>query len=350
MLKVAEDKKFYFQWHITNRCNLRCSHCYQDKYSGENELSFDEMKGMSDRIFLAMKKWNKKADFSITGGEPFIRKDLFELLDYLDNSNEVCSFDLLSNGTLIDFASLSRLKEFDKLRRVQLSLDGAFPETHDRIRGKGIFDKVMNCIKLLRKSNIDVSIMFTLQRSNKNDIPSILDLALEEDVYGLTVERVVPCGNGREKKDNLLSAQEIKKIFQYISDRADLEYERGNSLRVLKYRTLWVNLDPNRANNSNTPPHKELGAMCSIGLDGLCILPDATVLACRRLNIPIGNLKHDSLFKIWYDSDLLWKIRDKNNLKGKCNNCEFIYKCGGCRSMAYACTGDYLAEDPQCWK
>jgi len=92
------------------------------------------------------------------------------------------------------------------------------------------------------------------------------------------------------------------------------------------------------------------GGICSIGLDGLCILPDATVLPCRRLPIAIGNLKEDSLLEIWHKSDLLWQIRDKRNLKGKCKSCEFIPQCSGCRAMAYACTGDYLAEDPQCPK
>ena len=61
-------------------------------------------------------------------------------------------------------------------------------------------------------------------------------------------------------------------------------------------------------------------------------------------------MKKDSLGKIWFTSDLLWQIRDKHNLKGKCNSCEFIPRCGGCRAIAYAYTGDYLEEDPQCWK
>ena len=90
--------------------------------------------------------------------------------------------------------------------------------------------------------------------------------------------------------------------------------------------------------------------MCSIGIDSITIMPDGTVFPCRRLPMPIGNLHHESLFKIWYTSDLLWEIRNKNNLKGKCNNCELIPRCSGCRAIAYALTGDYLAEDPQCWK
>jgi radical SAM protein with 4Fe4S-binding SPASM domain len=180
------------------------------------------------------------------------------------------------------------------------------------------------------------------------DVSSIIDLAIKEKINGLTIERLVPIGSA--KKDSVLSPEEIRDIFQYISDRADDEYEKGSKLQILKYRPLWINVDPCRAKSSNVATHKELGAICSIGLDGICILPDATVLPCRRLPIPIGNLKNDSLEKIWSTSDLLWQIGDKNNLKGKCKSCEFIPRCSGCRSMAYAFTGDYLAEDPQCWK
>lgn len=351
LFKVAEDEKFYFQWHITDRCNLRCSHCYQDKYSEENELSLDEMKVISDKIFLAMRKWNKKADFSITGGEPFIRKDLFPFLKYLDSSEEVSDLDILSNGAMITDEIVGKLKKITKLNSIQISLDGSSPETHDRIRGPGNFERVIRAIRILARHGVDVKVMFTLQRCNIKDIPSLIDLAIKEKISGLTLERLVPMGSAKDAKDSLLSPEELRDIFQYISNRADLEYEKSTQLCILKYRPLWINIDPTRAKaESKTAPYKELGAACSIGLDGLCILADATVLPCRRLPIPIGNLKRDSLEKIWFTSDLLWQIRDKHNLKGKCNSCEFIPRCGGCRAMAYACMGDYLAEDPQCWK
>jgi radical SAM protein with 4Fe4S-binding SPASM domain len=129
-----------------------------------------------------------------------------------------------------------------------------------------------------------------------------------------------------------------------------MEYQKGATLKIIKYRTLWAMIDPDRAKIPDVPLEIDLGGMCSIGIDSLTILPDGTVLPCRRLPIPIGNLTNDSIFKIWYTSDLLWKIRNKNNLKGKCNKCELIPRCSGCRAIAYAVTGDYLAEDPQCWK
>ncbi|MFH0806961.1 MAG: SPASM domain-containing protein [Elusimicrobiota bacterium] len=85
-----------------------------------------------------------------------------------------------------------------------------------------------------------------------------------------------------------------------------------------------------------------------VAKDGLALLPDATVLPCRRFNIPVGNLQTDSLENIWSNSKLLNDLRNKQNLKGKCGKCG-VSDCIGCRAMVYALTGDYLAEDFHCW-
>jgi radical SAM protein with 4Fe4S-binding SPASM domain len=249
---------------------------------------------------------------------------------------------------LINDNLILKIKTYSKLKYIQISLDGASAQTHDKIRGIGTFKKTINIIRKLKENQIEVRIMFTLQNCNKNDIPSLIDLALNEKIDGLTIERIVPMGASKDAMEVSLSKQEIKEIYQYISDRADSEYNKGNKLRILKYRPLWVLIDPCRLSDGSNL-HKESGAICSIGLDGICILPDATVLACRRLPISIGNLKNDSLEKIWTTSELLWEIADKTNLKGKCKSCEYISKCSGCRAMAYAYTGDYLCEDPHCW-
>jgi radical SAM protein with 4Fe4S-binding SPASM domain len=346
-----EPQNFYFQWHITNKCNLRCSHCYQDSYTDESDFSLEDLKKIADKIFFTMAKWNKKGDISITGGEPLIKKELFPLLNYLNDSDDISRLDVLCNGILITDKIARDLKNIQKLNNVQVSLDGATPEIHDQIRGKDTFEKALKGIRTLVNHGIDVKVMFTLQQLNKGEIPGLIDLAIREKISGLTIERMVPTGSGRDKKNSMLSPQELKDTFQFISDRADLEYRNGHNLRVLKYRPLWININPCRANtDSGINPHEELGAICSIGYDGLCIMPDASVLACRRLPITIGNLKSDSIEKIWFQSELLCQIRDKHNLKGKCKNCEYIPRCSGCRSIAYAVTGDYLTEDPQCWK
>jgi len=350
-MEQTNKADFGFQWHITDRCNLRCTHCYQEDYSGSNELSLDALRRIADEIIRTLSKWNKSGDIAITGGEPLLKEEMFPLIRYLESADEIASLDILSNGTLINENIVEQIRDLKKIRCVQISLEGASPESNDRIRGKGTFKKAMASIGLLRKSAISVNIMFTLQRSNLGDIPSLIDLAIAEGISNLTIERVVPIGMGNRIRNELLSAEEIKDVFGYISERAEQEINIGGLTSISRSRPLWIMCNRNgdspsaQVSNKDTP-----GGICSIGLDGLCILPDATVLACRRLPIPIGNLKTDSLLKIWHTSDLLWQIADKRNLKGKCNSCEFLTRCSGCRAMAYACTGDYLAEDPQCFK
>lgn len=343
------DNEFYFQWHITNKCNLRCSHCYQSSYSDASEPSLEELKSIAEKINHTLSVWKKEGRVAITGGEPFINKDLIKLLQYLDQQPSVNKISVLTNGTLIK-NYITPLKGLKKLHYIQLSLEGG-KEINDKIRGEGVFDKVLESTALLNKNGIPVRWMVTLQKMNVNDVPLIIDLALENNVDTLLFERLIPEGEGESLKDLVLTPEELFKVYDYILHRSDEEYAKGSPLKMLKYRTLWILTDPKRADkNVQMPFQREAGAACSIGMDSLCILPDATVLPCRRLPIPIGNLKHDSIFKIWYTSDLLWKIRNKQNLKGKCNGCEFIPRCSGCRAMAYACTGDYLQEDPQCWK
>jgi len=344
------DNDFYFQWHITDRCNLRCKHCYQTEYSDARELTIDELKKIADKVCLALTKWNARGKIAITGGEPLLRDDLPELLEYLQESPAVAQFEVLSNATLLTSETVQLLKTFSKFHSFQISLDGGTEETHDSIRGTGSFAKAITGIRLLRANNIPVRLMFTIHRGNAKDISRLIELAIEEDVDAITIERFVPTGSGSALSHLVLSPTELRDIYQYVAGRADEEYEKGTKLKILKFRSLWVLLDPERSKAAiETPVHTDLGAMCSIGIDSLCILPDATVLPCRRLGIPIGNLLEDSVFKIWYTSDLLWQLRNKDNLKGKCNECELIPRCGGCRATAYAMTGDYLAEDPQCW-
>jgi radical SAM protein with 4Fe4S-binding SPASM domain len=344
---VIHSEEFYFQWHITDRCNLRCDHCYQNDYSQSSELALEELEALGRKINYTLASWGKDGRVAVTGGEPFIRKDLFDFLSFLEEQPHIKKIGILSNGTLIK--DVQFLKKLSKLHYVQLSLEGR-REVNDGIRGNGVFDKVIETTGLLKKSDIPVRWMITLHKKNAAEVSDIIDLALANNVDTLTFERFIPMGSGRSFAGYVLSPTELEKTFAYIVKRSDEELSKGSPLAILKLRTLWVLCDPQRAENGGIPLEREVGASCSVGMDSLCILPDATVLPCRRLPIPIGNLKEDSLFKIWYTSKVLWDIRNKRNLKGKCNNCEFIPRCGGCRATAYAVTGDYLAEDPQCWK
>jgi len=201
---------FGFQWHITDRCNLRCVHCYQGDYSGSNELDLDSLKLIADEIVNTLSKWNKLGDVAITGGEPLVKKETLPLVGYLESADEIASVDILTNGTLINEDVVEQIRGFKKIRCVQVSLDGASPSSGDTIRGKGTFERIISGIRLLRSRGIAVNIMFTLQRRNVKDVPSLIDLAIREGISTLTLERFVPLGSGSKIRDEMLSPQEIR--------------------------------------------------------------------------------------------------------------------------------------------
>jgi len=321
-----------------NRCNLRCAHCYQEGYHFE-DLSLKKLMIIAGQISTALKKWNMLGRISLTGGEPFLSAHLHDLVDYIERDDNIKHFDILTNGTCITQTHIDALKQIKKLNQIQISLDGPTETIHDSVRGAGTFEKVQQTIQDLKKNDFEVSLMFTLMRLNKECALDIIDFAEKYCVNAVTIERVTPCGHSNIS--DTLTREEVKTIYEGVTKRAN---SVTKELTVRRLRPLWIN-----TSHLNTTPDSKIGGFCPVGFTSLAILWDGTVLPCRRLDIPIGNILTDGLFKIWYDSDVLWKIRDKTKLTGKCHGCHNVERCGGCRAIAYETTGDYMGEDTQCW-
>jgi MoaA/NifB/PqqE/SkfB family radical SAM enzyme len=115
--------EFYFQWHITEKCNLRCSHCYQETYNVQPECSLAQLKGIADLIDLTLNKWQRRGRIALTGGEPFLRKELFPLMEYLERKENAWKVGVLTNGTLIDEKIADKLKAFQKLYYIQIETE-----------------------------------------------------------------------------------------------------------------------------------------------------------------------------------------------------------------------------------
>jgi radical SAM protein with 4Fe4S-binding SPASM domain len=335
-IEPTYESEFYFQWHITDLCNLRCKHCYHEQYS-QKGLDIDNLLKIGVHLCDAIKKWGKIGSFSITGGEPFMRKDsVFRLLDFIENREEVGHVDILTNGTLIDKKDISQLKKYEKLRRIQLSLEG-LKDTNDKIRGGGSYDTIINNITKLIDGGLTTCVMMTLGRHNKEEVIPLAEKMGEIGVEAFVLDRFIPEGQSDQLTSWVLTSSEIRNVYEKCYDF----FQKTLSPRMLLYRTLFCLLNPE---------DEHIGAMCSVGNNALTIMPNGDVLPCRRLPIVLGNLLETTVYDIWYTNPLLWEIRNPDNLKGKCKDCEFIPACRGCRAFAYAMTGDYLQEDPQCWK
>ncbi len=328
---------FYIQWHITNLCNLRCQHCYQDDFSKQKDLDWSGLKRISDNIHATLEQWEKNGCIHLTGGEPLLKSELFLLLEDLNQRRMIQELGIITNGLFLNMDVIEKLSTFSKLKKVKVSLDGANPQINDSIREKGNFEKVIQNISLIKKENrFETIIMFTAMARNFRSLPSFIRLCQNLGVDGLILERFIPWGRGKEIRDEVLDKTEWRELVETLFELFSINMEEDHFYPHQAFQIFF-----------KEDEMELLGAPCVIGRDGLCIMPEGEVYPCRRFPISIGNLLEVPLKQIWEESEILEKLRRKENLKGKCRVCE-IKDCRGCRSLTLALTGDYLGEDPHC--
>jgi radical SAM protein with 4Fe4S-binding SPASM domain len=328
---------FYIQWHITNLCNLQCQHCYQEDFSKRNDLDWAGLKKISNNILTTLDRWGKTACIHLTGGEPLLKPELFLLLSELDQKSTVDELAIITNGLLLDQEKVERLSPFSKLKKIKISLDGAEAEINDSIRQKGVFEKVVQNLSLIKRgSRFEIILMFTVMKRNYRNLLCLIHLCQDLGIDGLILERFIPLGRGREIVNEVLGKDQWKDLLTTLSRFISTETDEDEFLPYQAFQIVFKGDET-----------ELLGAPCIIGRDGLCIMPDGNVFPCRRFPISIGNLLDDSLKQIWEKSEILRELREKENLKGRCGRCE-VRDCRGCRSLALALSGDYLEEDPHC--
>jgi radical SAM protein with 4Fe4S-binding SPASM domain len=356
---------FHLQWHITDVCNLRCTHCYSED-NLIRDLPLHQLKEIFDKFLKTILKWNVRGEISLTGGEPILRNDFFEFLNYVHKrwkENRCFRVSLMSNGTCIDDDLVSHLKSYwPMLREVQVSMDGVHEETHEKVRGKGTFQKTKNSFFLLHNSGFGTALHYVVHKGNYTDAFDILEFGEELKVKRITLSRLVP--EGRGKGLSMLTPSELKDLWVHLSEKCLEFYPKGVFLARSRC-DLWHLVDKAStlyslkwgAQDNTIPGYLQIGQRCPIGINGLVLDADGTVYPCRRLPIPIGNITQDTFFNIWYSSKLLWKFRYREkHMKGKCQDCPFLtdeelrYLCaGGSPCVAYGHSSDCFMPDSQCW-
>jgi len=336
---------FFIQMHITERCNLSCRHCYQTgRYV--DEMSLPEIRDAVSEIADTVNDWKDtygmhfSPSCTVTGGEPFLRADLFDILSSIRNQGFDIS--LLTNGILADDTRAKSLSAIG-VKSVQVSIEGP-EQIHDSIRGKGSFSGSRRGIRNLLDAGITVTLNVTLSALNAGYFTDSIELAQAWNVQRLGFSRLVPSGRGEGLLKETLSIESVKDLYRKIFalDTGALEIVTGDP--VASQVT---------GGNSDDQGDIPLGG-CAAGVSGLTILPDGTMVPCRRLHIPIGNIRQDSFREVWATSGILEDLRSRSRYRGKCGVCTRWAQCRGCRAIAYAFSraqgeNDFLAEDPQCF-
>ena len=342
-----KPQSFHLQWHITERCNLKCKHCYFDEKFLKNELSSNKLFAVLDDYTNLLKKWKLSREasrISITGGEPMVKNDFFKFLEKCYQNREKTKYGVLTNGILLNDEKEANLKRF-KIDYAQVSLEG-MEKNNDEIRGKGTFKKIIKAVKLLIKNKIDTGISVTVTKQNLRDIPLLIKLAEKLRINSLGLRRFIPIGRGEQIKKLMLSPQETKELYLYIIKTNQKLVDQKSKLRL--NIGCEDGILAQEGYEANT---------CVAGYSSLTILPNGDVYPCRRLPIYVGNVLKQTLEEIFYKSEELKKLRNPKNMNARCQSCAYSDKCqGGAKCVSYGYWKDSYIDDPQflpdpqCWR
>jgi len=329
-------------WEVTTACNLGCRHCHAS--GGKpmpGELSTEEGKRLLEEIASI----DEFRLLVFTGGEPLVRPDILELIEYASNLG--LEPKIATNATLITPQIARRFKDAGDCD-VAIGLDGASARVHELIRGvPGSFDRTMRGIYATKEAGLALQINIAAMKHNYHEIPFILDLADGLDAEIVLIYHFVPIGRGEGKEDLELSPQQVEDLAKLVSQR---QRKAKPIIQPTCAPYYWAYIS-SRNGNSRLGLRLSEAAFkgCTAGR-GMCyIKADGDVWPCPFVPVTAGNIRNASLAEIWHGSDVFQSLRSRENLKGKCGECGYHDLCGGCRGRAYAHFGDYLAEDPLCF-
>jgi radical SAM protein with 4Fe4S-binding SPASM domain len=328
LIAKRRPPRLTLQWQITERCNQRCVHCYQEDPPADEAPSarwpgvVAQFKELLDSIEKGA--WGQ---VTISGGEPLSHPDAFALLEALAAEKPRLSFALLTNGSLIDGAVARRLRSLGP-RYVQVSVEGA-EATHDRMRGAGSHRRTVEAIEWLVGAGVSTLISFTAHRENFREFPEVAELGGRLGVERVWADRLIPLGRGAALGS--LTGEEARKFFGLM--RA----ARRRTPQVAMHRALQFLECGGR-------PYR-----CTAGRTLIALQPNGDVYPCRRLPLRAGNAFATSLGEVYHGSALLGGLREAT-APAECAQCPHAEVCrGGLRCLAHAATGDAARADPGCW-
>ena len=325
---MEKKKKHVLQWHILHRCNLHCTHCYQDENAAE--LKFSELEMLFKQYMDFCEEYRFRGHINITGGEPLLSDDLFPLMTLCESRG--VTFGLLTNGTLLDEKTAGHLAEYKNLSFVQVSIDGT-RETHDSIRGSGNFDRAMTGLRNLRKDGIQTMASFTCHKRNYRELGDVIKLMRKNRVDRFWTDRLIPFGSNTE---DILSNEEFKEMLRVLTKE---------HFRKTPFHRTDVHL--NRA--MQFLEGGDCYYRCAAGMTLLTLLADGTLLPCRRLPVPVGNCLENDMTTLYRESELIAEL-NRDEIPEDCFKCPkaHLFR-GGASCLTYAVTGHMHGKDINCY-
>jgi len=350
-------------WETTRACNLACVHCRAEaQYDpAPGQLTHEEGIRLLDEI----------ASFAspiviLTGGEPLLRPDIFEVAAY--GVAKGLRMVMSPCGTSLTEEIVQKIKT-SGISRLSISLDGSSPEVHDTFRGtRGAFEATIKGMGYCREAGVSFQVNTTVTKRNVDDLPAILETVLRVGAAAWHPFMLVPTGRGKAIKDEEVTPGQYESVLRWL-ERVSREHDilikptcAPHYVRILAQarakerkgnatedeQPADAPLPAQRSGHHSAQGLHSISKGCMAG-DGFCFVSHVgEVFGCGFLPILAGNIREKSFPEIYSESPVFRTLRDYSKLEGKCGRCEFAAKCGGCRARALAETGNFLSEEPYC--
>lgn len=341
-----DQAPFTIAWEVTRACAFACVHCRADAQHQRDprELSTEEGYHLIDRL----------TEFGspilvFTGGDPMMRKDLFNLISYADRAGLRCSL----TPTATALPTIARLQKAQDagVRRIALSLDAPSPDIHDAFRQmNGSWERTMAILHNAHSIGLSTQINTTVTTHNVDLLPEMVQFVKDVGAVQWSVFFLVPMGRGQEL--SMITPEQHETTLAWLYDLAQAGDFDIKATAAPMYRRIAAQRSADTSvagagfafpDGLNRPMHG-----VNDGKGFLFISHLGEIMPSGFLPIATGNVRTDDVVAVYRDHPLFRSLRDPDALSGKCGRCEFRQICGGQRGRAYAVTGDPLASDPAC--
>jgi AdoMet-dependent heme synthase len=284
----------------------------------------------------------------LTGGEPLLREDVFEIAER--GTQLGLRMVMATNGTFLTPELTKKMME-SGIKRVSISLDGPTAEEHDAFRMvPGAFDAALAGIDLLKEREIPFQINTTITRHNVHLAEEILKLAVDLGAVAHHIFLLVPTGRARDMVNQEIEAREYEELLRWfyrMRDKVPLHLKATCAPHY--YRILRQ--EAHNRGESVTFETYGLDAVTRgcLGGTAFCFISyNGIVQPCGYLELDCGDVRKSDFGEVWEHSTIFQSLRDFSSYQGKCGECEYIRFCGGCRARAFENSGDFLGEEPLC--
>lgn len=368
----VDERPFMVIWETTIACDLVCLHCRAEAIAQQDPLRLSTAEGKT--LLDQIKAFGKPLPIVVlTGGDPFKREDIFELVDY--GTSIGLSMAVSPSATpLLTYDNLKQLRDAGA-KAISLSLDGSTADQHDTFRGvAGSFQMTLDGWRAAQEIGLKVQINTTVTRHNLYDLPAILKHVKEQGVMTWSVFFLVPTGRGLLKDE--ISPQAYEDVLNWLYDasryiriktteghhykrvvlqRAQIDAHHDDPISIMGLGETYICLRDKLyqyAHESLLPldaaPVRRTPMNINAGSGFMFVSRRGDVFPSGFMPLSAGNIRQETLIDIYQQSDLFQQLRQVENLKGRCGSCEYNTVCGGSRSRAYVMTGDPNAEEPFC--